>query len=387
VQKGASPSIYWAVINNTGGDRRSWDCVSIDGMQINETDNQNEYEHRPTFQGGTPSEVNKTKFAILQKPAKAGQVVNAAFHGPTLAWVDIKEDPDTQEEYRTFAEVAASSGEHRLQSSERGGIRIVYAPPGTGEKLCWVILEYDATEAENELCWPTDNIYVRRYECDPNPYYVPASPGEETDCCDHDNAAGYLQEYLDYYRWDQALCNWVFEEATTANRVIACCDPECKTHSVVPPGGNPPGCDACPVNPGMFALAAKLTSIHEQYDILLQYDADAQVWIGQIDHLFTDDIGVGQVNVQAQLFVDCWQGPSFGAPNNTQALPVALACNWADRDNPIVEDYNEVQPGVPYKGKLTMQTDALAINTQCGGVIPQNNTTIGVEIFIGDCQW
>jgi hypothetical protein len=125
VQKGTSPSIYWAVINNTGGDRRSWDCVSIDGMQINETDNQNEYEHRPTFQGGTPSEVNKTKFAILQKPAKAGQVVNAAFHGPTLAWVDIKEDPDTQEEYRTFAEVAASSGEHRLQSSERGGIRIV----------------------------------------------------------------------------------------------------------------------------------------------------------------------------------------------------------------------------------------------------------------------
>jgi hypothetical protein len=239
----------------------------------------------------------------------------------------------------------------------------------------------------DDPCWPTDNIYVRRYECDPNPYYVPASPGEETDCCDHDNAAGYLQEYLDYYRWDQALCNWVFEEATTANRVIGCCDPECKTHSVVPPGGNPPGCDACPENPGMFALAAKLTSMNEQYDILLEYDADAQVWIGQIDHLFTDDIGVGQVNVQAQLFVDCWQGPSFGAPNNTQGLPVALACNWADRDNPIVEDYNEVQPGVPYKGKLTMQTDALAINTQCGGVIPQNNTTIGVEILIGDCQW
>jgi hypothetical protein len=323
VQKGTSPSIYWAVINNTGGDRRSWDCVSIDGMQINETDNQNEYEHRPTFQGGTPSEVNKTKFAILQKPAKAGQVVNAAFHGPTLAWVDIKEDPDTQEEYRTFAEVDASSGEHRLRSAKRGGTRIVYAPPGTGEKLCWVILEYDATAAEDkdETCYPTEDIIVARYYCEDNPNYE--SP----------------------YK-------------------------------------------LCPEDPASYSPTATLTTAHETYQIQMSYNAGEGVWIGVIDHPVTDDVdGATQVQVAAELFLTCSEVDGwgyFGSANDTGGAPVALACDWATRNNFIVADYDQTQPGVKYGGTLTLSTTANTINEKCGGDILPNDAAINIAIEFYD---
>lgn len=383
--KGPTAPVYWPVIN-ADGEKRSYSLLAIQEMQISEQDNQNEFEQRPTFKGVKATEENKHKFAIMQAPSAAGQVVNAAFSGLTLAWVDIRTLDGTT--HRDFAEVDVLEG-YRLRSAESGGCRIIYCPPGAeGDTLCWVVLGFD--EQSSEECIPTDYIYVPRLECDPNPNYIETSPGEEADCCDHTNAKGYLQEYLDYYYWDQEACNWVLSVADLANRVIACCDPDCKQYSVVPPDVPAPGCNACPDTPGQFFPSLELTTENDFYRILMQYDDVAGVWVGQINHLFTDDIdGVSQVQVVAQVFVTCTMQvgtPYFGAPNNTLGGPVAVACSWADRDNPIVDDYNEPQPGVMYHNTLTAQTTVNTIQQQCGGAQLPAEANLGIVIRLPDCQ-
>ncbi len=97
-------------------------------------------------------------------------------------------------------------------------------------------------------CVPDNIIYSRRYECDHNPHYIDpaddsyADPENSTeDCCDHTNPRGYLNEYLDYYEWNEQFCDWILHTASGPNRRIACCDPRCDDDSDQP-------CEPCDIN-------------------------------------------------------------------------------------------------------------------------------------------
>ncbi len=88
--------------------------------------------------------------------------------------------------------------------------------------------------SEDNDCIPDEPIYSRRYECLKNPYYIDVSSGsyldtdaDSYDCCDWTNPRGYLYEFLDRYEWNEHFCDWRLVPATTPNRKIMCCDPEC----------------------------------------------------------------------------------------------------------------------------------------------------------------
>jgi len=116
------------VKNNSGSNRRRGDILEFTGLEFTDLT-----EMLPWMVGGSPTLANG--FGVL-----LGDITTAVpdnygkcqVHGACLAYVNIG-DADHK-----YAVVSAST--YVLQSSIIGPARILFAPSGTGEKMCLVLL-------------------------------------------------------------------------------------------------------------------------------------------------------------------------------------------------------------------------------------------------------
>ncbi len=111
--------------------------LGIDGVEITEADNAREFTNNFTLNGVLPYPADRAKLAgriaVLQRPLKRFEVGKAVIAGITPCRVSI-----TNEAHR-YADFNWGSATE-LKSGRFGPVKILYAPAGTGTKLCLVQL-------------------------------------------------------------------------------------------------------------------------------------------------------------------------------------------------------------------------------------------------------
>lgn len=107
--------------------------LGIDGPIITEAASVDEYEARATFNGVEPLLADHTsRFAIMAEPVPAGEVGKCFVSGVCLAAVAIVAEGDRR--------AGITDAEPSKLTSGRGPVEILYAPAGTGDKVCIVRL-------------------------------------------------------------------------------------------------------------------------------------------------------------------------------------------------------------------------------------------------------
>lgn len=191
----------------------AYGCVEVTGTSIVDNDLVVNVK-RPSQDNLPPSKV----MFISSCAISGGEIGLGTYSFPTWALATAAASPGTT--------VGTQKNSYELAINNKG-----FYVEGTGDGRARV----KPQPFNDESCTPTGRIYSRRYECLPNPTYLPDStatsandPEADTyDCCDFTNPRGYLYEFLDYYEWDEESCEWIEYVAQEPERKIMCCDPRC----------------------------------------------------------------------------------------------------------------------------------------------------------------
>lgn len=126
------PPLTWILCQNTSGsDRNTNEILAFAAPQITPTDNLNEFRHRPTISGVTPTTSDRGRFGVLLAPCKNGAAAPIALAGVLAVQIDV-----TDANHK-FADVKNGDAT-KLASGSNGVASILWKESGTGTK--WAIV-------------------------------------------------------------------------------------------------------------------------------------------------------------------------------------------------------------------------------------------------------
>jgi len=108
-------SVVW-VKNTSGADRSTGEPLGVDGPVFGPDDNLNEFVHRPTLKGATPTCSHAGGFVVLIEPVRNGEIGRAVICGLAVARVSISDeshryadvDPDNAAQLRSIVAGSAA---------------------------------------------------------------------------------------------------------------------------------------------------------------------------------------------------------------------------------------------------------------------------------------